>query len=396
MSRVDQRGNGVSNAIVVGGGIGGLACATALARQGVAVTLLEQAPDFSEIGAGLQISPNGLAVLRGLGLEGGLKARGAVRGQAVRLCDYIKDAQVARLDLTRLPKAQRYYFVHRADLIDLLRGAAQQANVSFETSAQAASLHPGALPQVQMASGGRRRAELVVSADGIHSVGRVMLNGADKAAFSGQVAWRALISNVIDHGPEARVTMGPGRHLVSYPLRGGRMINLVAVEERNDWVAEGWHHADNPANLRRAFVGFGGEAAQMIEAVEQVTLWGLHHHPVAANWHGEGVALLGDAAHPTLPFLAQGANMALEDAWIMADCLRRQPRDAALAAYQAKRITRARRIVKTSEGNAARYHMAPGPLRLAAHTGLRIASKLAPSVMLGAYDWLYGHDVTKG
>ncbi len=396
MSGADAPRNGVSNAIVIGGGIGGLACATALARQGVAVTLLEQAPDFSEVGAGLQISPNGLAVLRGLGLEGGLKARGAVRGQAVRLCDYAEGAQVARLDLTRLPEAQRYYFVHRADLIDLLRGAAQQSNVSFETSAQAASLHPGALPQVQMASGGRRRAELVVAADGIHSVGRVQLNGADKAAFSGQVAWRALIPNDINHGPEARVTMGPGRHLVSYPLRDGRLINLVAVEERSDWAAEGWHHADNPANLRRAFAGFGGEAAQMIETVENVTLWGLHHHPVAANWHGEGVALLGDAAHPTLPFLAQGANMALEDAWVLADCLRRQPRDAALAAYQAKRINRTRRIVKTSEGNAARYHMTPGPLRLLAHSGLRLASRLAPSVMLGAYDWLYGHDVTKG
>ncbi|MEX3315628.1 FAD-dependent monooxygenase [Sulfitobacter sp. PS-8MA] len=395
MSRAGGPGSGLSNAIVVGGGIGGLACATALARQGVAVTLLEQAPDFSEIGAGLQISPNGLAVLRALGLEAGLKARGAVRGQAVHLCDYAQGAQVARLDLTRLAAEQRYYFVHRADLVDLLRAAAQEANVSFETGAQVASLHPAALPQVQMASGGRRRAELVVSADGIHSVGRVQLNGADKAAFSGQVAWRALIPNDIDHGPEARVTMGPGRHLVSYPLRDGRLINLVAVEERSDWAAEGWHHADNPAHLRRAFAGFGGAAAQMIEAVKEVTLWGLHHHPVAANWQGEGVALLGDAAHPTLPFLAQGANMALEDAWVLADCLRRQPRDAALAAYQAKRITRARRIVKTSEGNAARYHMAPGPLRFAAHSGLRLASKLAPSLMLGAYDWLYGHDVTK-
>ena len=385
-----------SNAIVVGGGIGGLALATALARRGVAVTLLEQAARFSEIGAGLQISPNGLAVLRGLGLERGLAARGAVRGQAVRLCDYAKGSQVARLDLTRLPEDQRYYFLHRADLIDLLREAAQRANVSFETDAQVASIHPGALPQVQMARGGRRRAELVVAADGIHSVGRIQLNGADQARFSGQVAWRALIPNVVDHPPEARVTMGPGKHLVSYPLREGRMVNLVAVEERDDWAAEGWHHRDDPANLRRAFAGFGAQAAQMLEAVEEVTLWGLHHHPVAANWQADGVALLGDAAHPTLPFLAQGANMALEDAWVLADCLTRHPRDAALTAYQAARIDRARRIVKTSEGNATRYHLRSGPIRFAAHTGLRIASTLAPGTMLRAFDWLYAHDVTKG
>ncbi|MFG6561489.1 FAD-dependent monooxygenase [Sulfitobacter sp. 1A15299] len=385
-----------SNAIVVGGGIGGLALATALARRGVAVTLLEQAARFSEIGAGLQISPNGLAVLRGLGLERGLAARGAVRGQAVRLCDHAKGGQVARLDLTRLPEDQRYDFLHRADLIDLLREAAQRANVSFETDAQVASIHPGALPQVQMARGGRRRAELVVAADGIHSVGRVQLNGADQARFSGQVAWRALIPNVVDHPPEARVTMGPGKHLVSYPLRAGRMVNLVAVEERDDWAAEGWHHRDDPVNLRRAFAGFGGEAAQMLDAVLEVSLWGLHHHPVAANWQADGVALLGDAAHPTLPFLAQGANMALEDAWVLADCLTRLPRDAALAAYQAARIDRARRIVKTSEGNATRYHLRSGPIRLAAHTGLRIASTLAPGAMLRAFDWLYAHDVTKG
>ena len=385
-----------SNAIVVGGGIGGLALATALARRGVAVTLLEQAARFSEIGAGLQISPNGLAVLRGLGLERGLAARSAVRGQAVRLCDYAKGGQVARLDLTRLPEDQRYYFLHRADLIDLLREAAQRANVSFETDAQVASIHPGALPQVQMARGGRRRAELVVAADGIHSVGRIQLNGADQARFSGQVAWRALIPNVVNHPPEARVTMGPGKHLVSYPLRDGHMVNLVAVEERDDWAAEGWHHRDDPANLRRAFVGFGAEAAQMLEMVQDVTLWGLHHHPVAANWQAEGVALLGDAAHPTLPFLAQGANMALEDAWVLADCLTRYPRDAALTAYQSARIDRARRIVKTSEGNATRYHLRSGPIRFAAHTGLRIASTLAPGTMLRAFDWLYAHDVTKG
>jgi salicylate hydroxylase len=222
------------------------------------------------------------------------------------------------------------------------------------------------------------------------------LNGADQARFSGQVAWRALIPNVVDHPPEARVTMGPGKHLVSYPLREGRMVNLVAVEERDDWAAEGWHHRDDPANLRRAFAGFGAQAAQMLEAVEEVTLWGLHHHPVAANWQADGVALLGDAAHPTLPFLAQGANMALEDAWVLADCLTRYPRDAALTAYQAARIDRARRIVKTSEGNATRYHLRSGPIRFAAHTGLRIASTLAPGAMLRAFDWLYAHDVTKG
>ncbi len=384
----------ISNAIVIGGGIGGLAVATALARHGVAVTVLEQAAQISEVGAGLQISPNGLVVLRALGLEAALRERRAVQGRAVVLRDYAAGKVVARLDLTRLAGDQRYYFAHRADLVDVLAAAAKRANVSIELGAQVASVRPGALPVVQMASGSTRRAELVVAADGIHSVARPVLNGADQAVFTGQVAWRALVPNQTDHPAEAQVTMGAGRHLVSYPLRGGRMINLVAVEERRDWAAEGWNHPDDPDNLRAAFASFGGDAEKMLAAVEQVSLWGLHRHPVAASWHRAGVAMLGDAAHPTLPFLAQGANMALEDAWVLAAHIARLPRDQALAAYQSARIPRVTRVINAANNNAARYHLHPGPLRSAAHLGLRLASRAVPGRMIGAYDWLYGHDVT--
>ncbi|MGJ5618976.1 FAD-dependent monooxygenase [Sulfitobacter sp. MF3-043] len=385
----------ISNAIVVGGGIGGLAVATVLARQGVAVTILEQAPRITEVGAGLQISPNGLAVLRALGLDGALRGRGAVRGQAVVLRDYVAGETVARLDLMRLAKDQQYYFVHRADLIDVLVAAAKRANVSFELNAQAATLRPGALPVVQMSDGTTRRAEVVVAADGIHSMARPVLNGADIAAFTGQVAWRALVPNASNHPDEAHVTMGPGRHLVSYPVRGGKLINLVAVEERADWAAEGWNHPDDPENLRAAYAEFGADAKEMLRAVENVTLWGLHRHPVAATWQRDGVVMLGDAAHPTLPFLAQGANMALEDAWLLSDHLARMPRDSALALYQSAREARVRRVIAAAESNAKRYHLHPGPVRTAAHLGLRLASKLGPGQMIGAFNWLYGHDVTR-
>ena len=384
----------ISNAIVVGGGIGGLAVAAALARRGVAVTLLEQADALREVGAGLQISPNGLAVLRALGLEAGLRTKKTVQAKAVVLRDYKAGAQVARLPLDRLPSAQRYYCVHRADLIDLLAGAAKRANVTFEMAAQVASIRPGATPQVQMTDGRTRRAELVVAADGIHSVARPVLNGPDKAVFSGQVAWRALVPNTIDHPPEAQVHMGPGRHLVSYPLRGGQLVNLVAVEEREGWADEGWNHADDSAHMQTAFAEFGGAAAQMLAQVKDVTLWGLHLHPVAATWQSDGVALLGDAAHPTLPFLAQGANMALEDAWVLADAAATGQGNW-LAGYQDRRRARAERVIAAAAKNAWRYHMHPGPLRAAAHLGLRVASRLVPGRMIGAFDWLYGMDVTR-
>ncbi len=387
---------GISNAIVVGGGIGGLTVACALARRGVSVTLLERSSRIAEVGAGLQVSPNGLAVLRALGLETALRDRGAVRAQAIELHDYRGGARVARLDLTRLAQEQRYYFVHRADLIDVLATAARRANVTVELNASVASLRPGPLPQVQMADGSTRRAELVVAADGIHSVGRGVLNGPDAASFTGQVAWRATVPNHHNHPDEAHVTMAPGRHLVSYPVRGGRLVNLVAVEERSDWAAEGWHHADDPANLRAAFASFLGPAAEMINAVEAVTLWGLHRHPVADCWHQEGIALLGDAAHPTLPFLAQGANLAMEDAWVLAAMIGSRPRDAALAGYQAAREGRVRRIIKAAESNATRYHLRHGLLRQGAHLGLKVVSRVAPGRMIGAYDWIYRHDVTAG
>ncbi|WP_448326106.1 FAD-dependent monooxygenase [Sulfitobacter sp. M13] len=385
---------GISNAIVIGGGIGGLAAAAALSRRGMAVTLLEQAPAITEVGAGLQISPNGIAVLRAMGLESKLTERAAVRGQAVVLQDYKTGTRVARLDLMRGQGAYPYMFVHRADLVDILLGAAKRGNVSIELGVEVAEVTPGATPQLCLTDGSRRRAELIVDASGIHSRARAVLNGLDQAEFTGQVAWRAVVPNTFDHPNEAHVTMGPGRHLVSYPLRGGGLVNLVAVEERDSWAAEGWNCFDDPANLKQAFAGFGGRAKAMINAVETCTLWGLHLHPVAQTWHQGGVALLGDAAHPTLPFLAQGANMALEDAWVLADTVLNHPADHALSRYQTLREPRVRRVIKAAAGNATRYHLRPGAVRTAAHLGLKVASTLAPGAMVGAFNWLYRHDVT--
>ncbi|MGC3937062.1 FAD-dependent monooxygenase [Roseobacter sp. EG26] len=381
----------IKNAIVVGGGIGGLACATAMARNGVAVTLLEQAPEIAEVGAGLQISPNGLAVLRALGLEDALLRAGAVEAQAVVLADYKRGSEVARLNLRRL-KDQRYLFVHRADLISLLIRAARQANVTLQLGTQIEDVIPGDLPEVRCVDGSSARAEVVVCADGIHSVARARVSPGEKAQFTGQVAWRALVP-ATSAASEARVTMGPGRHLVSYPIRGGAFTNIVAVQERDTWADEGWHHEDDPKNLRAAFADFGGIAAQALADVRDVRLWGLFRHPVAETWMRGNVALLGDAAHPTLPFLAQGANLALEDAWVLARCLNE---GTAQTAYQSLRKARVSRVIEAASGNAWKYHLSEGITRRFAHLGLRLGSQLAPGAMIRQFDWIYGHDVTKG
>ncbi|CUH66620.1 3-hydroxybenzoate 6-hydroxylase 1 [Thalassovita gelatinovora] len=380
------------NILVIGGGIGGLAVARALALRGGSVTLLEQAEAIAEVGAGLQISPNGFAVLDALGLGQDL-VRGSVRANAVSLRDY-RRSEVLRLDLGRLEN-RNYYFTHRADLIEILAHGAREAGVRIRLLHKVDRVDPGDRPRVHTANGAVIEADVVIGADGLHSCLRPALNGDASPRFTGQVAWRTIIPNDANRPPEAWVHMGPGRHMVSYPLRGGSALNLVAVQERHAWVDEGWSHQDSPDTLRATFADFGPEVQKMLARVETVHLWGLFRHPVARHWQGGNSALLGDAAHPTLPFLAQGACMALEDAWALADELDNSEDTASgLAAYQARRAARASRVINAATGNAWKYHLRSAPVRFAAHTALKVGGALAPSAMLHQFDWIYNHDET--
>ncbi|MCE8536513.1 FAD-dependent monooxygenase [Ruegeria pomeroyi] len=381
--------------IVVGAGIGGLASALALKARGADVTVLEQANAIEEVGAGIQVSPNGAAVLGALGLGPAFEEI-SVRARAVVLSDYRRPGEVVRLDLMRHAGDQRYAFVHRADLVDLLAEAVRRAGVHVRLLQKVDRVDPGSPPVLHMCNGAHLTADLVVGADGLHSRARAALNGAGKPFFTGQVAWRATVPNMVDLPDEARVYMGPGRHLVCYPLQGGSLVNLVAVQERADWTAESWSQSDDPANLRAAFADFSGLPAALLAQVSAPGLWGLFRHPVAETWHRGRVTLVGDAAHPTLPFMAQGANMALEDAWVLADELGKAPGiELGLAAYQARRQARARRVIAAANGNAWKYHLR-SPLRGPAHLALSLGGRLAPARMVRQFDWLYRHDVTMG
>ncbi len=379
--------------VVVGAGIGGLAAARALALRGADVTVLERAPGIGEVGAGLQLSPNGLAVLDALGLGTAIRAR-SVAARAVVLIDGATGRPVLRLDLARHARGREWLFLHRARLVEVLQSGAREAGVRFEFDATITRIADGTDAATLTLEGrGQRRTPLVVAADGVRGVGRQALGGAEPPGFSGQVAWRATVPG---HAPpEARVHMGPGRHAVVYPLAGGR-VNLVAVEERSRWAEESWSAEDRPETLRAAFAGFAPDLRGLLDRVERVNLWGLFRHPVTPRWHGHRVVLLGDAAHPTLPFLAQGANLALEDAWALADCLDGATAlSDALAVYQSRRWARAARVVAAATANARNYHLRPGPARTLSHAGLRLAGRLAPGAALARFNWIYDHDETR-
>ncbi|NNE87709.1 MAG: NAD(P)-binding protein, partial [Silicimonas sp.] len=291
---------------IAGAGIGGLAAAIALTRDGHEVTVAERAPQITEVGAGIQISPNGMAVIRSLGVEPAL-TEVSVKAEAAQLFDGLNGRSVISMDLKNDAPDLHWALVHRADLIDILLKAAQTGGATIETGREIAPPGDGAaLPGD----------DLLIGADGLRSAMRAVLLAQDKPFFTGQVAWRGVIEDA-KSDPVMEVHMAPGRHLVSYPLTRGRR-NIVAIEERSEWAEEGWSQTDDPENVRRAFAGFTPRVRGWLDQLDEVNLWGLFRHPVASRWFAAQQVMLGDAAHPTLPFLAQGANLALEDAATLA------------------------------------------------------------------------------
>ncbi len=362
---------------VIGGGIGGMAAAAAMGRAGASVTVFEQAAALGDVGAGLQVSANGQRVLTALD---------AVSAQLdeVSVSDGTRmlDGPTGRvLAFVPKPRAGATWYMHRADLLGGLTRAAQAAGVQIELG------HARGPDDVD--------ADVVIAADGGQSAARAVVDGPVDSSFSGQVAWRALVPWTGPALPsEAQLFMGSGAHMVIYPLRQARLVNVVAVEERQNWEEEGWSLPGDPAAFRTRFGGFRGLAGDVVAEVSQAYQWALHLRPVATRWQDGRTVLLGDAAHPTLPFFAQGACLALEDAWVLAACLAGphiKGRDVptGLARYQALRQQRAAQIVAIARANAWRFHL-PRPWAWGAHLALGVgARRLAQKL-----EWVYDYDAT--
>lgn len=385
---------------ILGAGIGGLTAAVALARRGARVTVMDQAEELGEVGAGIQISPNGVAVLDALGLGRRIENIGMPL-EAVELRDYRQAREVMRLDLRARGYAHPYMLVHRADLIEMLAASAKRHGVSLIFDKKVTGIALG-FDQVMLPleSGPQRSVKYLVGADGLRSLTRQALSAKRKPHFTGQIAWRATIEArfvPVHNMPKvATVYMGPKRHLVTYPLRGGSLVNVVAVEEREKWEPEDWQRQDDPANMQAAFDGWAPEVRRLLSVCDDVKIWGLFDHPVAETWSQSTAVILGDAVHPMLPFLAQGANMAIEDAWVLAEeWERHDDTQEAFKAYRKRREKRVRRVVKASAGNRRVYHMSNPVARFAAHTAMRTFGTFFAGRAIRRFDWLYGTDVTK-
>ena len=376
------------NIAIIGGGIGGLTAAIALRQKDFSVTLFEQAAKIGEVGAGLQISVNAVRVLNALGLNP--QNWPCSKPKSVTLHDYKHGRIVAKVAMNSTADVPYLQF-HRADLIENLMQAAIKAGVSLKLGTQVSNI-------TDKAEVADQSFDLVIGADGVRSTIRDQFYDAEKPRFTGQIAWRALVSSndlPRSFSQNTHVYMGPNKHLVMYPLRDGKLINIVAVEERNTWTDEGWNHAGNADELRHLFSGWCGNVTTLLDAVKDPIVWGLFAHPTLHSWIKNRLVLLGDSAHPMVPFVAQGACMAIEDAWVLADQLAKNADiGTALQAYQNIRKPRATKVQQTALKSGRIYHTANPLARGLLHTGMRLSAQMAPSVMAGHYDWIYDHDVT--
>ncbi|MFV0258698.1 MAG: FAD-dependent monooxygenase [Acidimicrobiales bacterium] len=401
--------------IVVGAGIGGLAAAGLLHRDGHQVELLERSSGLGEVGAGIQISPNAARVLAHLGL-GPAFARVATTPERVVLRRW-DDSSILLVTPTGDRSERRYGYryanVYRPDLIDVLAGAVAEVPVHFDTTVTGAA-PTGTGAAVTLADGEVRHADLVVGADGIHSAVRTDRFGPESPRYSGNAAYRALVPRdaVADLPVEVTNHLGPGGHLVSYFVgRDRRFLNLVCVVEEPEPAGESWTIEGSRAELRAAFATWSPLVRAMLDAVvEPVFRWSLYDREPLDRWSESPVVLLGDACHPMLPYMAQGAAQAMEDAATLSVLIRPErgfgdgftagrAADRAhladrLAAYEQIRKPRTSRIQQRAYRNRTTFHLPDGPEQQRRDAALADAGSRDPDGDAGtaALDWLHGHD----
>ena len=380
---------------VIGGGIGGLTAALCLRHIGIDVHVYEQARALREAGAGINVSPNATRIIHALGLGEGLANLG-VMPTGVHQRRWGDGRTLLRTPLGTEIECHfgfRQYQSHRADVLNMLVDAfpperlhAGHRLVSFNQRSDKV--------EAQFENGVRVTADALIGADGIHSTVQRLLFGETSPRFTGCAAYRGLVPAEkvahLDLEVVAQVTLGPGSHFVNYFVANKRLVNFVGVIEQANWSKESWTERGDLAQARAAFAGWHMQVRGLLDAVEETFIWGLFDRAPLPRWSAGRVTLLGDACHPMLPFMAQGAAQAMEDAMTLMACLRKIANTPqALAYYQELRLPRTSHVQSLAAANKMRFHLPDGPEQAA-----RDAKMAAGGTdwSLKTIGWLYGHD----
>jgi len=390
-------------AIIVGGGIGGLTAALAFHAFGWKVDVLERASELGEIGAGIQVSPNGMKVFRALGIEDRV-SRQAFQPEALEMRFGKSGNRIFQIP-AREAIIERwgapYLHLHRADLVAALAELLHQR--------QPNAVHLGAECEgyqntnhgvgVTLKSGETIEGDLLVGADGIHSVIRTQMLGPDRPDFTGNMAWRAVVPmerlGTLAPPPTACIWVGERRHAVTYRLRGGALANFVGIVESDVWTSESWTEQGTKAEALSDFAGWHPIITNLIESADTHFRWALFDRQPLEQWVDGRAVLLGDACHPTLPFQAQGAVMAIEDAYLLAKLSSdmSDDLDSALKTYFETRLPRTSQVQAASRRNADLFHKHTPFSRATTYGPMWLAGKIAPGIIRSQQDPFYAYDV---
>jgi salicylate hydroxylase len=376
------------NVVVVGGGIGGLFAANALIAHGLPVSVYEQAPSLGEVGAGVFLTPNSVRQLQRVGLGPAVEKRGARVGTGSRYFRH-DGTPIAPVQVTDSSGWNATFGMHRADLVEMLAAALPSEVVhtghrcsGFEQSSDVA--------RVSFANGAVAEADVVIAADGIHSELQQCVAAPSRPVFHGSVAYRGVLAHRrIPHWPidSWLMWLGKGKHFLTFPVRAGELINYVGFVPADEEMKESWSAPGDPDVLRREFAGWDPRIGSLLSQVEATFRWALYDREPLPAWTRGRLALLGDAAHPMLPHLGQGANQSIEDGMALATILARASRatgPAALLAYERLRRERVAQVQRGARENGLRYDSANSDL------GLRDAEITAHAAFRRK---LYDHDV---
>lgn len=388
---------------IAGAGIGGLATAIALRQRGCEVVVIEQAPQLGEVGAGVQMSPNAVKVLRAIGVEPLIRDV-ACEPLAFTGRDWKSGRVLYRTPIKGAFQRQYgagYYHVHRADLHQALTACLAGADlrlgrrvVGIEQDHNAASL--------QIEGGESIEADVVIGADGIHSAIRKALLGDDKPRFTGNICWRGMVP--VDALPKDHVELassnwlGPKGHVVHYYVKGGSMVNFVAVYETDEWTQESWSTPSTVEELLNTYAGWNDELLTTFSKSERCFKWALYDRDPLKRWSDGRVTLLGDAAHPMLPFLAQGAAMAIEDGYELASRIGtvsdKTGIEGALIEYERQRIPRTSRVQLGARARGTTMHLRSPWARMKRNFGFMLQGMRTPESTTHRAEWIYGYDAT--